>query len=587
MKRLLWAIGLLCFGLSGCLHSGNRLKSPEEIEKDRDLAVHTVGDVTVLANAGVWQVSGVGLVTGLDGTGDAPKGEFRAELEKQLMVRQVENVKKILDDPSNALVLITARIPLGCMKGDPLDIEVSLPKGSKCTSLKGGYLQEAVLWNHENIRRLKPDADSDRVLKGHVFARAKGPLVVGLGGPGEPMELMRGRIFEGGVSLVERPFFFELRTDEKSAKARVAGDVASRINFMFREDPKKRDAVLRNKHLFLLEDVTQKVGRGNESLGRDEMAKAVSPTVIQARLPYVYRHDPERYLRVARLTPLREDAERSGPYRRRLQKMLLDPKDTIHAALRLEALGSESVTTLKQGLSSEYPLVRLASAEALLYLGSLAGVDELAKLAEEHPLFRTNCLAALASSDESVCKQKLAHMLGSTDTELRCGAFWALRLNRDTKEENPAFRSPYLRTDRIADICWLHRPAPESTPLVQVFLQGRPEIALFGQDVALQAPVRVTAGPEFVIALEKGDTLCTVSRFVPGTGARRQQCGILLEDVMRAMVELGAEYPELIDLVRSLDSGGALPCPVAVNIVPERVEPDVLTHEGKDLVKGR
>ena len=45
------------------------------------------------------------------------------------------------------------------------------------------------------------------------------------------------------------------------------------------------------------------------------------------------------------------------------------------AAIRLEALGKESLPTLKKGLSSQHPLVRFTSAEALAYLESTAGAE--------------------------------------------------------------------------------------------------------------------------------------------------------------------------------------------------------------------
>src|SRR5947209_1419498 len=102
--------------------------------------------------------------------------------------------------------------------------------------------------------------------------------------------------------------------------------------------------------------------------------------MIHVRVPLAYRYNPERYLRVVRLMPLREDPAKATAYRKRLGDMLLNPKDTVRAALRLEALGTESVATLKTGLKSPHPLVRFASAEALVYLDNMSGVGELTKL---------------------------------------------------------------------------------------------------------------------------------------------------------------------------------------------------------------
>src|SRR5262249_34888348 len=157
--------------------------------------------------------------------------------------------------------------------------------------------------------------------------------------------------------------------------------------------------------LYLLDDVTRQLNQKQEhALGRGDMAKAVNKELVNLRVPYAYRYNPERYLRVARLVPLRETPEQQGKYRRRLNKMLLDPSDTIRAALRLEALGKESIAALKHGVDSEHPLVRFAAAEALAYLGSTFGVEELARLAEQHPELRMYCLMALSSLEEGICK---------------------------------------------------------------------------------------------------------------------------------------------------------------------------------------
>src|SRR2546428_396613 len=99
MRRFFWVVGLLCLGMLGCLHSQGHVKTPEDIAKEKDLDIRTIGDVTELANPGPWQVSGVGLVTGLDGTGGSPKGQYREMLEKQLRQQQAENSKTLLDSP--------------------------------------------------------------------------------------------------------------------------------------------------------------------------------------------------------------------------------------------------------------------------------------------------------------------------------------------------------------------------------------------------------------------------------------------------------------------------------------------------------
>lgn len=577
MKRYFWVLGVLLLGLAGCVSPQTRAQSAEDVERDKDLDTRLVGDVTEVSNVQQIQVSGVGLVTGLEGTGHAPAGTFRTMLEQQLRKQKVENVKALLDSPNNCLVLVTAFIPAGARRGDVLDIEITLPPGSKATSLRGGYLQDCTLRDYDNTKSLLPKYQgSDRMLPGHILAHARGPLLVGFGNPDEPAEQRRARIWGGGISNLERPFYLLLKNDDKSA--RIANAVAERLNLMFQDDLKAQQIIQQNQRLYLLDDVTQQVNHKQEtSLGTSEMAKAVNKELINLRVPYAYRYNAERYLRVVRLMPLREAPEQQGRYRRRLQKMLLDPADTIRAALRLEALGKESVPALKRGLESEYPLVRFAAAEALAYLGSTSGVEELAHLAEQQPDLRMYCLMALSGLDEGICRTKLAEMLTLEDASLRCGAFRALRL---LDESAPRLRKD-LGGEFLGQSFWLHQVAPRSTRLVHFALGKKAEIVLFGEDIQVGA-VKVLAGSEFAVSVEQGDDRCTVSRITNQGAITRKQCTLRLDAVIRVMAELGAGYPEVVDLLRKLDDRQALNCSVATNTLPTMISVEDLADAGRD-----
>src|SRR5207244_12474194 len=117
------------------------------------------------------------------------------------------HVRELLDSPNNALVVVSALIPAGARRGDRIDVEVHLPQQSKVTSLRGGYLQECVLRNYSSTKTLNPDFKGiDTLKEGHILARGRGPLVVGLGDGDEAARVRSGRVWEGGVSLLDRPF---------------------------------------------------------------------------------------------------------------------------------------------------------------------------------------------------------------------------------------------------------------------------------------------------------------------------------------------------------------------------------------------
>src|SRR5262249_4294797 len=157
--------------------------------------------------------------------------------------------------------------------------------------------------------------------------------------------------------------------NEDQQYARMAGAVADRINETFHGN----------------------FGGGGPG-GEIAAAKKIgSGFVVVTNVPPQYRHNLPPFLRVVCLIPLpegggeehRASTAQRAPYRRKLEEDLLDPARTVTAALRLEALGNDSVGALKAGLQSPHALVRFCCAEGLAYLGSPACGEELARTVEQ------------------------------------------------------------------------------------------------------------------------------------------------------------------------------------------------------------
>jgi hypothetical protein len=62
----------------------------------------------------------------------------------------------------------------------------------------------------------------------------------------------------------------------------------------------------------------------------------------------------------------------------------------------------------------------------------------------------------------------------------------------------------------------------------------------------------------------------------------RKQCTLRLEDVLRVMADLGAGYPEAVDLLRKLDDRQALNCAVAANVLPPTFSVEDLADAGRN-----
>jgi hypothetical protein len=577
-RRRAWAAlaglgvcGVLAAALAGCLQPQTRLQKEDEAAREKEVEIKTVGDVTEVSNAGPTVVSGVGLVTGLEGTGGGtPPGSYRTMLENELKKKGLENIREILESENNALVLVSAQIPAAAHKGDPLDVDVTLPPQSKAKSLRGGYLQECVLFNYDTTKNINPNYEgANRYLQGHILAKAKGPLVVGLGDGDEAVKLRHGRVWGGAVSLIDRPFYLTLKNDQQFA--RIANAVAERLNQTFYEDGRKR--------LLVLGQVTDRIGDrfsgpGGKAAGSGLVAKAVNRGAVYARVPWEYRHNPARYLRVARLVPLQDTPEVHSLYRKRQEEKLLDPAQTMSAALRLEALGQESIPGLKAGLKSAHPLVRFCAAESLTYLGTPSGAEELARLARNQPNLRAYCLTALASLNEAACQGELVRLLSSPSSETRYGAFRALFILDE--------RCPDIQGEMVGDSVWVHRVAPDSPPLVHLSGGLRPEVILFGKEPHMQPPFYLVAGPEFTATAGPDDNKCTIGRFNMKRGMERRQCSLQLDDVLRTVVDLGGTYADVQDLLEEADKYQCLSCKVQINRLPVARPVEELSSHAKD-----
>ena len=132
---------------------------------------------------------------------------------------------------------------------------------------------------------------------------------------------------------------------------------------------------------------------------------------------------------------------------------------------------TSSVSSLKSGLASFHPMVRFASAEALIYLGSTAGAEELGKLAQNHRQLRYWSLLALASLNEAVCRNRLADFAPTFRPRtalwrVSCALRWMGRTD-------PEGADGFIVGQRLGTF-WLHRVAPNSAPLIHVSMKSGP-----------------------------------------------------------------------------------------------------------------
>lgn len=519
-----WWIVALAWA-AGCNGPAVRSQSPEEVV-DKSAGDDLVGDFAVPYQMNPLAVEAIGLVSGLAQTGsDPPPSPQRAHLVDEMRTRGVDSPNQLLATNNYSLVLVRGFLRPGIQKGDRFDIELRVPSQSESTSLRGGWLMET---------RLKQLAVlGQEIREGNLLALAEGPLLVDppRGGEVDQIRECRARVLGGGVCLVARPVALVLKPDYQSAS--FSARVASAINLRF--------------HTF-------------SEGAKEGVAKAKDNQYIELTVHPRYKDNIERYVRILRSVPLKESATDRVKRLNLLERELLDPVTAQAAAMRLEAIGRDGIKALKKGILSADKEVRFYSAEALAYLDESAAAVPLADAIREEPAFRVFALAALSAMDDVAAYEQLCGLLNVASAETRYGAFralWAM---------NP--RDALIRGEPLSDQFGYHVLDVTGPPMIHATRSYRAEIVLFGKNERLKPPLTLDAG-KIMVNAEANSNEVTLSKFTEGEPDQKRRVSTRVDDVIRAVVELGGTYPDIVQFLERAKQSGALGCRFEVDALPE------------------
>ena len=205
------------------------------------------------------KLTGIGLVIGLNGTGDGGgnRAAMRALAAVLARMNAPVSIDELRDADNVAMVLVEATVPrTGIRKGQRIDCYVSSFMGAK--SLRGGRL-------------LVTPLTTAAVANQHVVGLASGSVYV------EDENVRTVGLIQGGVVLEdsfpslfvdrERGHLVTLLLDESHASFRAASEVSYAINTEFSFDTASQ-----------------------------VLAKAAGPGVIEVAIPPQYQDDPVRFL---------------------------------------------------------------------------------------------------------------------------------------------------------------------------------------------------------------------------------------------------------------------------------------------------
>ena len=541
MKRrslLLASLGLAVVGVVGCSWFNGttvRSQSPEEPAPEQP-SVTLVGEIAVPTGVQVARVEAVGLVTGLHGTGSDPSpGPDRAALLEEMQARDVANPNAVLSSGNVSLVLIQGYLRPGIQKGEHFDINIRVPSQSDTTSLRGGFLLET---------RLSETAVLDnQIHRGNLLALAKGPVLVDpMADPNKDrIQCCRGRVLGGGVVLKSRPLGLVIVPEQKSVRnsARVA------------------NAVNRRFHTF------------QEGI-QTGVAKAKTDEFIELSVHPRYKDNIARYIRVVRAIPLAgvragrvpgQDAPVEQMKRMAtLRTQLFDPETSAEAAIQLEAIGTEGVETLLKGVQSNNVEVQFYAAEALAYLDRREAAEPLGRIAREEPAFRVFALTALSVMKDFAAYDQLRDLLALPSAETRYGAFRALWTMNE--------KDSLVKGEMLGDQFHYHVLDVAGPPMIHVTHNRLPEVVVFGRGQKLLTPLSLGAGNAIMINSAGGDEIA-VSKYSVDGGDQKRIVSNKVDDVIRAIVDLGGTYPDVVQALQQAKASGALASRFEIDAIPE------------------
>jgi hypothetical protein len=372
-----------------------------------------------------------------------------------------------------------------------------------------------------------------KIHDGKPYAVVEGPVLVdpSVSEKNDHALAGRGRILGGGVALNSLPLGLVLRQGYESILN--AARVEAAINRRFYQNEKG-----------------VKVG----------VAKAKNERYVELKVHPRYKDNAGRYMAVVRSTILRETERELSDRLRVLQQQMLDPVYASRAALQLEAIGRPAIETLVRAIRSDNAEVRFYAAETLAFLDDTRAVPVLGEAARNEPAFRVFALSALSLMNDYGATEQLQTLLRLPSAETRYGAFRALcTMSR---------QDPSVKGENLGGQFSLHIVEGSEPPMIHVTRSHRPEIVLFGRDQRLSPPLAVEAGNRILVTASKPGEI-VVSKFSVNEPDQKRTVSDRLDEVIRAIVDVGGTYPDVVQALQQAKAAGALASRFVVDALPE------------------
>ncbi len=163
-------------------------------------------------------------------------------------------------------------------------------------------------------------------------------------------------------------------------------------------------------------------------------------------------------------------------------------------------------------------------------------------------------------------------IIEASDDEARYGAFRALRMLNE--------RNPFVRGEYLNDSFWLHTVTRGTRPMVHLTTVKRAEVVLFDEP-QLTPPFSFPCG-YFVVTAVSDDAKCIISLVETGADMPvRKQSSLKLGEIIRTMAQMGATYPEVVELLQQAQHVKVLTGNLRINALPQAISVEELARIGR------
>src|SRR5262249_16145952 len=124
---------------------------------------------------------------------------------------------------------------------------------------------------------------------------------------------------------------------------------------------------------------------------------------------------------------------------------------------------------------------------------------------------------------------------------------------------------------------------PQSpSPGVYFSMSKRPQVILFGRDILLTPGTKMAIGAHFTVVVDEEVNQCVVKRIAADEKVQERKCSNRVDDVLLALADVKAGYPDIVDFLRKAHDSASVNCPIAAWTTPE-VSLETLLEVGLNL----